>query len=125
MTQPVTSDLLETLQACERSVWSALVSGDQNADQHALHAGFLGVYSDGFASKADHVAQLEHGPTIAEYSLSDFQMRALGTGHALLSYKAEFLRTSAQVSETMYVSSIWQRAGEGWVNIFSQDTPST
>ena len=43
----------------------------------------------------------------------------------LLAYQAVYTRVGRQDSETMFVSSIWQRSGAGWVNVFSQDTPAT
>ena len=119
-----TSGLLEELQDCERSVWDALVRGDALADQNALHESFLGVYPDGFATKADHMGQLDDGPTITDYSLSDVQVIALGADHAVLTYHASFLRIGRAARENMYVSSIWKRDQQRWVNIFSQDTPA-
>ncbi len=104
-------------------MWNALVEGDQAADAAALDATFLGVYADGFAGKADHVGQLADGPTVRHFALSEITVRPLGQDHALIAYRAEFARVSSDTTEVMFVSSIWQRAGAGWVNIFSQDTP--
>lgn len=115
--------LIEELKACETSVWQALQKGDAKADAAALCDEFLGVYGDGFAGKADHVGQLADGPSIEHFALSGFRTLMLGQEHALLSYRAEFRRTAATRSEAMYVSSIWQRTGTGWINVFSQDTP--
>ena len=42
---------------------------------------------------------------------------------ALLAYHARYTRPKGGTAEQMWVSSIWQRAGAGWINIFSQDTP--
>ncbi|QUJ75809.1 nuclear transport factor 2 family protein [Sulfitobacter albidus] len=111
--------------ARERAVWDALVQGDAAADAAALDGSFLGVYPDGFAGKADHVNQLKAGPTVAAYTLEDVTVRALGPDHALISYRATFTRAGRSTPEEMYVSSLWQRAGVGWVNIFSQDTPAS
>lgn len=105
------SALLQTLKACEQSVWDALVRGDKAADKAALHESFLGVYSDGFASKDDHIGQLDHGPTVDGYALSNFELKQLGQDHALLAYRSDFLRTGKTDHEAMYVSSIWQRTG--------------
>ena len=116
------SALLDVLEHCERAVWDALVTGDQQADAAALHPDFLGVYADGFAGKADHVRQLDRGPTVARYRLSDLRVLPLGGDHAVLSYRADFFRTGHADEEAMFVSSIWQRAGQGWVNVISQDT---
>lgn len=117
--------LLATLAQCETNVWDALVNGDMQADDAALADGFLGVYSDGFANKADHVQQLASGPTVDRYALSDLRAKPLGDGFALLSYRAAFLRKGQTDFEAMYVSSIWQRTEDGWINVFSQDTAAT
>ncbi|MDN5788116.1 nuclear transport factor 2 family protein [Pseudorhodobacter sp.] len=114
--------LLISLVECETRVWEALVAGDQVADAAALHPAFLGVYADGFARKSDHVAQLGQGPTVQSYQLTDCRVMELGTDHALLSYRADFLRCGQSVPETMFVSSIWKRRARDWVNVFSQDT---
>ncbi|MEO0692835.1 MAG: nuclear transport factor 2 family protein [Pseudomonadota bacterium] len=115
----LTSDLL----AAERAVWEALVTGDAAADAATLSDDFIGVYPDGIFGKPAHVAQLAPGPTVADYTLSQVQSRPLGPNHALLIYHASYRRPGAAATEAMYVSSIWQRAGDGWINIFSQDTP--
>lgn len=118
------TDLLTDLLARERLVWQALVDGDAARDAALLDDDFLGVYPDGFATKADHLGQLEDGPTILTFDLSEAQARSLGPGHALLSYRATFQRRSREEPEVMYVTSIWHRRGAGWVNVFSQDTPA-
>ena len=115
--------LTAELLAAARAVWEALVQGDAAADGAALSDDFIGVYPDGIFGKAAHVAQLAAGPTVADYTLTQTQSRALGPDHALLIYHAAYRRPGAAAPEAMYVSSIWQRTGTGWINIFSQDTP--
>jgi len=116
--QSLTEDLL----LWERRVWDALVSGDKAADEALIHPGFLGVYSDGFHGRDAHAGQLDNGPTVESYSLSDARAMEAGPDHALLSYRASFRRVGKAEDEVMYVSSLWRRAGDGWVNLFSQDT---
>ena len=116
--------LLAELKDCETRVWEALVHGDKIADANALHADFLGVYSDGFAEKSDHVQQLEDGPTIESFALSECRILPLCNDCAVFSYRADFLKKTKTTTETMYVSSIWKRNDEGWINLFSQDTPA-
>ena len=111
----------------ETRVWEALVSGDAGADARLLADDFLGVYPSGFARRADHVGQLDGGPTVAAFELSDARMIALNDDHLLLSYRADFQRLVggvAHASESMYVSSLWSRRSGQWVNVFSQDTPA-
>ncbi len=119
-----TTKLLQELRLHETRVWDALVGGDSKADEAALDDSFLGVYPDGFAGKADHVRQLIDGPTVQTYALSDLRVMRLGNDHAVLSYRADFQRLRRAEPEAMYVSSIWRRTQDGWINIFSQDTPA-
>ena len=116
--------LHDELTACEITVWDALASGDQSVDSRLLSDRFLGVYGDGFADKADHVGQMGDGPTIISYELFDIRAMPVGEAHGLLSYRAVFTRASKPVAEEMYVSSLWEKQGSGWVSIFSQDTPA-
>ncbi|MDT8343860.1 MAG: nuclear transport factor 2 family protein [Thermohalobaculum sp.] len=107
----------------ETGVWEALAAGDGARDGAALAPDFLGVYPDGFATRDEHVAQLDGGPTVASFALSAARLIALGADHALLCYCATFTRAGGAASERMLVSSVWRRTTEGWRNVFSQDTP--
>jgi len=109
----------------EKRVWDALVSGDKTADSRLLSDEFVGVYPSGIEGKEDHCSQLDSGPTIKRYYLSDVSMKLLSNELALLYYRADFCRTSAgeeSLEEIMYISSIWQNQNGIWQNIFSQDT---
>jgi len=117
-------ELLAELKLCEINVWEALVQGNMQADDKALHEEFLGVYSDGFSGKTEHVQQLACGPIVESYELSNLRVLPLGPDHAVLSYRADFLRKKLTVPEAMYVSSIWRRQVGFWINVFSQDTPA-
>ena len=110
----------------EDEVWAALASGDMAADRRLLADDFLGVYSDGFAGKAEHADQLRDGPTVAYYELSKARLKVLSKETVLLSYLAQWARQKGQVvgdREAMYVTSIWQYIDGSWQNVFSQDTP--
>ena len=107
--------------ALESSVWEALVRGDAEADRAALSPDFLGVYPSGFSDREGHVSQLDAGPSVAEYALSEARVQVYAPDLVMLSYRARFRR--GQEWQEMYVSSLWQREGPGWRNLFSQDTP--
>ncbi len=113
---------LDMFLTLEKTVWQALLTGDVGVDSRMLEDGFLGVYATGVSDKAGHVGQLDAGPTVAEYALDDARLLVLGEGVVLLAYRAEFRRVGGEVPQTMYVSSIWRETGQGWRNIFSQDT---
>lgn len=118
------STVLTEILEQETRVWQALVEGNAEADKAALHADFLGVYPSGFATRADHCDQLQEGPTVSSFQLTDPRLLQLGKDHVCLSYLAVYNRPGAAGRDTMYVSSIWQRQGQGWLNLFSQDTPT-
>lgn len=114
---------LEELLDLEHAVWRALVDGEPDADELLLTDDFLGVYPTGFASRADHVAQLVDGPTVDEYELSEARIVHIADDAALLVYRATYRRPDRSDREEMYVSSLWCRRNGEWVNRFSQDTP--
>jgi hypothetical protein len=115
----------EAIRTAEHAVWAALMAGDAAADLALLSQDFLGVYPDGFAGRVAHGAQLEKGPSVAAYDISEEHLRPLGPDHMLYAYRARYFRPGAEVPEEMLVSSIWERRATGWINIFSQDTPLT
>ncbi len=111
----------------ETRVWNALMRGDAAADESLLASSFLGVYGSGFASKQEHVRQLENGPTVESFSIEIPRLIELGPSIAVLSYCALWSRPSnsqLQYKSKMYVTSIWQKLGDVWLNVFSQDTPA-
>src|SRR5689334_2207939 len=106
----------------EAKVWGALVSGDMKTDEELLADDFLGVYTSGIAGKEEHAAQLMGGPTVADYSLSDARIMILAEDTVLLSYLARWTRIANGRQEAMYITSIWKKMDQVWLNIFSQDT---
>jgi len=109
----------------ERQVWEALKNGDVNADDNLLSDDFLGVYETGISSKEDHLEQLRNGPVISSYEIGSAQLIRLGPEIVSLTYSATaiFLKNEAQDTQNLfYITSIWARRLNKWVNIFSQDT---
>ena len=117
--------LTEKIATQERQVWDALVAGNGEADRLLLDPAFLGVYPDGFADRDAHCDQLADGPSIHSYTLDQITVKAVGADHAMIAYHATFQRGSKNITETMYVSSLWEKQVGRWINIFSQDTPAT
>jgi hypothetical protein len=119
--------VVDQLLTVEQEVWAALAAGDADADTRLLADDFLGVYSSGFAGKADHCGQLADGPTVAAYELSEARVLELAADVVLLAYRARWVGAGARgtgTATTMYVSSVWRRTEAGWRNVFSQDTPA-
>jgi hypothetical protein len=110
----------------ETQVWEALRCGDAEADQRLLAEDFLGVYPTGFAGRSDHVDQVSNGPTVAQYELRDARIMVVSPDDVMLAYRAEWQALTGGergVRESMYVSSLWSRRSDTWVNVFSQDCP--
>ena len=116
--------LLDEILALEKKVWAALIAGDPVADGRMLSEDFLGVYPSGYSDKAGHCQQLENGPTMAAFSLSDTRLRVISEDAVLLSYRADYQPANSDAREVMFISSLWERQGDSWINTFSQDTPS-
>ena len=116
---------VDFLISLETDVWDALVRGDAAADRAFLAPDFLGVYATGFAGRDDHADQLESGPTVDTYTITEAHVVEVSVGAKLLSYRADYRRAGAAPGSvaSMYVSSLWTIRADGWVNVFSQDTP--
>ena len=122
---PGGGETVEDFLALERQVWEALVAGDAAADRALLAEDFLGVYPDGFAGIEAHADQLDSGPTVTSFTLSEAQVRMIGPDAALLSYRADCEGTLiGGQGGRVYISSLWERRDGRWVNTFSQDTPA-
>jgi hypothetical protein len=110
----------------ETAVWQALVDGNGEADARLLADDFVGVYPTGFSGRDDHIAQLVAGPTVRWFELSEARVLVVSDTALLLSYRAVYERVGdGAPRESMYVSSLWRRRGDSWLNVFSQDTPDT
>lgn len=116
--------LLAEILALETKVWQALVAGDPEADGRMLSEDFLGVYPSGFSDKAGHCEQLNAGPVMADYRLSDAQLRVIAGDAVLLCYRAAYRPAASQEWKEMLISSLWEQGEDGWLNTFSQDTPT-
>ena len=109
----------------ESRVWEALATGDANADRALLSSDFVGVYATGFADRTAHADQLTGGPTMAESTIRDAQLIEVSDTTAMLCYRADFRRAGSELTETMYISSLWCERDGRWWNTFSQDTPAS
>lgn len=118
---------IEKFLQLEIEVWDALVTGDIEADIRLLADNFLGVYDNGFSGKIEHTSQLQNGPTVAHFNLSEARIQVLSDKVVLLSYRADWVRyenRSKSDKESMFVTSIWRSYEGAWKNTFSQDTPA-
>ena len=113
---------VEFFVAIERQVWEALKAADVEADASLLADDFLGVYDSGYGTKADHLTQIRNGPTVAHYEIDAAHLVHVSPSLAVLSYRAIWRHVQEQGKRVYYITSIWERRDNRWLNIFSQDT---
>lgn len=120
------SSMIDAVLALETAVWQTLVDGDAEADARLLADDFVGVTPTGVDGREAHVGRLADGPTVRRFELSDPRLLIVTDEAVLLTYRATYERVEPGAqAESMFVSSLWCRRGDRWVNVFSQDTPDT
>lgn len=118
------SDLtIDTFERLETAMWTSLVDGDGPAADRLLSSDYLGVYTTGFADRADYIAALANGPIVASFEISDSRIFVVSDTAVMYSYRADFKSRQDGPIEIMYISSLWCNREGRWVNVFSQDTP--
>lgn len=117
-------ELVDLLVRLETAVWDALVTGDRAADEALLSDDFLGVYTSGYATRADHLGALDDGPSMHDFAIDSIRVVEMGDGVARITYAANYRRSESSTEERMYVTSLWERRDGRWLNTFSQDTPA-
>jgi len=108
----------------ESGVWEAMVSGDLDAERELLSADFLGVYPSGFATRAEHLAELADGPVTVSYTIVDARLIEVSADSVMLCSRADHQPVGRDEPESMYISSLWVERDGRWWNTFSQDSPT-
>jgi hypothetical protein len=124
----MSDDRLDFFVRLESEVWEAMLAGDAEADRRLLSDDFFGVYPRGFEGHDEHAGHLADGPVATRYTIADARLRVLGDDTVLLAYRADYrpiVDGTPGADAAMYISSIWCRRGTTWLNVFSQDTPTT
>src|SRR5215470_6153413 len=114
--------------AKEKEVWEALKSKNKAADSQLLAEDFLGLYDTGFATRSDHVKQMDDSYAIDTYTIQDSRVVRLDPKMALLLYKSTCKGSGdweTYCSRPVYVSSLWVHRDGRWLALFSQDTPAS
>ena len=101
----------------ERSMWTDATRGDPSwMDQHLTETFTEFGWSGRRYTRAD-ILEMGIGPIEAE--LSDMEVRAIGSGAALVTYR------STETRGVGHRSSVWIRRRGGWRLDFHQGTPSS
>jgi hypothetical protein len=122
-----TASLKEELVKLEKQSWEAWKNHDGKffegflSDDHA-EIGFGGV-----TSKASVVAGVASGVCeVKSYTVDNFELRMLGSDAALLTYhEAQDTKCRGKaVPSPCWVSSLYMKRGERWLNVLYQQTPA-
>ncbi|MGD0427561.1 MAG: nuclear transport factor 2 family protein [Candidatus Acidiferrales bacterium] len=120
--QPKLADLLE---AKVRAAWAAFKNKDKDGYAAFLTDDFQAVESDGDGerSKAKTLREVEHS-MYTDYLLQMFQVQALGTHYAFVTYESsmQFPKTAALRFRRVFIGELWTNRDGEWKMMRYQET---
>jgi ketosteroid isomerase-like protein len=120
--QPELADLLE---AKVRAAWAAFKNKDKDGYAAFLTDDFQAVESDGDGerSKAKTLREVEHS-MYTDYLLQMFQVQALGTHYAFVTYESsmQFPKTAALRFRRVFIGELWTNRDGEWKMMRYQET---
>jgi len=116
-----TDDKIQELQRLEERLLHADVRRDRSALEQLLAADFMEIGASGRCYDRAAVIDALAGETTPTYRVSDYQVRWLGSEHALATYRV-IAREADGSARTSLRSSVWQLTSEGWALLFHQGT---
>ncbi|HXM24175.1 MAG TPA: nuclear transport factor 2 family protein [Terriglobales bacterium] len=114
------------ISANEKQMLDLSARKDLEAYGRRLPDDALGVYSDGYASKAD-VLRAISGMSDLHYSMDDVRVIPVGNAAGLIVYRItqDWKEGGKKLARQYYVSSLWQNRDGKWLNPFWQETDAT
>lgn len=109
---------LDLLAQLEDAMWRSETRGDRNWMDRHLAPDFREFGRSGRRYKRGEIIAADVGEIDAVLPLPDLQIRELGAGLALVTYRSEV------AGEAANRSSIWRWIGSGWQMEFHQGTPT-
>jgi ketosteroid isomerase-like protein len=122
-----TKEFLEReISANEKQMLDLSARKDLEAYGRRLPDDALGVYSDGYASKAE-VLRAISGMSDLHYSMDDVRVIPVGNAAGLIVYRIaqDWKEGGKKLARQYYVSSLWQNRDGKWLNPFWQETDAT
>jgi hypothetical protein len=117
----------QTLVAREQASWDLAIHHD-TAAYTALHAPeFIAVGPTGVTDRRTaESSALDTNVHFAHYALTDFHVARIAARTALVTYRvrASGLDHGKPFTLDSYVSSLWSKHGDTWLNLFYQSTPT-
>lgn len=122
---PVPSQLGRQLEAKVRAAWDAFKKKDRNGYAQFLTDDFQAVEIDGDGErpKARVLGEIEHCQ-FSDYLLQFFNVQALGTDHAFVTYEStmRFPKTSVLHLRRVFIGELWSRQDGDWKMMRYQET---
>ena len=118
-------EVKEHLIKLEKQSWEAWKNHDGEFFQNFLSDDHVEVGFGGLTSKAEVVAFVGSAVcTVKSYKLDRFETKMLGKDTALLTYwEEQDTVCNMQVPSPCWVSSLYMKRGDKWLNVFYQQTP--
>jgi hypothetical protein len=117
-------EVKEHLIKLEKQSWEAWKNRDGKFFQNFLSDDHVEVGFGGLTSKAEVVGFVGSPVcTVKSYKLDRFEMKMLGKDTALLTYwEEQDTVCNKQVPSPCWVSSLYMKRGDKWLNVFYQQT---
>jgi len=118
------NSLAQQILAKERAELDALKAGDFNAFGNLIADEAVFVDTFGPASKAEVLKHTE-GFKLTDYKIEDEKFLPISADTGLISYYVTEKGSSQgkEFTAHVYVSALWTKRANGWVCLFSQETP--
>lgn len=117
------SPLEREIVANEKQMLDLSALKDLEAYGRRLPDDALGVYSDGYASKADVLGAIS-GMSDLHYSMDNIRVVPVGDTAGLIVYRItqDWIEGDKKLARQYYVSSLWQKRDGKWLNPLWQET---
>src|ERR1700680_3443998 len=114
------------ISANEKQMLDLSARKDLEAYGRRLPDDALGVYGEGYASKAD-VLRAISGMSDLHYSMDDVRVIPVGNAAGLIVYRItqDWKEGGKKLARQYFVSSLWQNRDGKWLNPFWQETDAT
>jgi hypothetical protein len=119
------SNLGPNIEAKIQKAWEDYRTRHKEAFAAVLADGFSEVTNDadGIFGKEAELAEMDHF-NLAGYKLTDFKLRPIGSGGALMTYTANYSGTydNAPIQMKATYGEVWVKVGSDWKLLWVQET---
>ncbi|MFI7445166.1 nuclear transport factor 2 family protein [Nonomuraea indica] len=117
-------NLDKELTALEEQGWAAISVGDGGFYRRLVTDRTVCVEPDGLQTGWELADDIDASKSpFDDYKLEDVKVLPLGAAAALITYRAVVRLSQADFTFQLYMTSVYERAGEEWKLVFHQQTP--